>query len=302
MKTYLLIILILVGFKLSAQTYHPFPTKNTIWTQMSPNPNYFEHDIFHIYALKNNDTTINGKLYHKLYNSEDTTFTERELCGGIREENKKVYFYALTSLTYPREQTIPGTESLLYDFSLKVGDIITSDNFRLAGPNLFVSNIDSILIGTEYRKSITFYNLPYLTWVEGIGSLIGIITMNGLYPTSGGSMNNLICFRQNNEILYHNSEYDDCFYKNDYNSINDNKLVKEITIEPNPVLATCKVSYSASYYRLEIVNLFGIVVHKYDVIGQTSTIVDRQGLPSGIYFIKLNGRGVVSETIKAIFN
>lgn len=269
---------------------------------MSPNPIYFEHDIFHIYALKDNDTTINGKLYHKLYNSEDTIFTEKELCGGIREENKKVYFYALDSLSYPMEQTIPGTEYLLYDFSLKVGDIITRDSFRISGPDLFVSKIDSILIGTEYRKSITFDNVWYLTWVEGIGSLRGIITMNGPYPTGYGSMNNLICFRQNNEILYHNSGYDDCFYKNDYNSINGNKAVKEITIEPNPVSTTCKLSYTENYNQIQIVNMFGIVVREYNVNGQTSTIVDRNGLPSGIYFIKLNGHGVVGATIKAIFD
>ncbi len=301
MKNYLVIILILLGFTTTAQTYHPFPTKNTIWTQMSPNPSYFEHDIFHIYALKDNDTTINGKLYHKLYNSEDSIFTEKELCGGIREENKKVYFYALDSLPYPREQTIPGTEYLLYDFSLKIGDMITSDHFRLIAP-ISVSNIDSILIGTEYRKSITFDDVQEMTWVEGIGSLRGIITVTAPSLASGGSKNNLICFRQNNEILYHNKGYDNCFYKNDYNSVEVSNFAKAIILAPNPVSATCKLSYSACYYQLQIVSLFGIVVREYNVTGQTSTIVDRNGLPSGIYFIKLIGHGEVNATIKAIFN
>lgn len=304
MKSCLVIISILFGFTSTAQNYHPFPTKNTIWTQMSPNPIRFEHDIFHIYALKDNDTTINGMLYHKLYNSEDTIFTEKELCGGIREEDKKVYFYALDSLTYPREGTIPGTEYLLYDFSLKVGDMITRDNYRVGAP-LSVTHIDSILIGTTYRKSINFdYDYEYdMSWIEGIGSLRGIITLTGGYLTSSGSKNNLICFRQNREILYHNRGYgNDCFYKNDHNSVEVNNFAKAIVLAPNPVSATCMVSYSACYYQLQIVSLFGIVVREFNVTGQTSTIVDRHGLPSGIYFIKLNGNGVASVTIKAIFN
>jgi hypothetical protein len=304
MKNYLVIISILLGFTSAAQIYHPFPTKNTIWTQMSPNPSRFEHDIFHIYALKDNDTTINGKIYHKLYNSEDTVFTEKELCGGIREEDKKVYYYSLDSLIYPREQTIPGTEYLLYDFSLKVGDMITRDNYRVGAP-LSVSHIDSILIGTEYRKSINFdFDYGYeMSWIEGIGSLRGIITVTGGYLTSGGSKNNLICFRQNNEILYHNTGYgNNCFYKNDYNSLEVSNFDKPFILAPNPVSATCKVSFSACYYQLQIVSLFGIVVREYNVTGQTSIIVDRHGLPSGIYFIKLNGHEVISATIKAIFN
>jgi len=158
-------------------------------------------------------------------------------------------------------------------------------------------------MGTEYRKSINFdYDYGYeMSWIEGIGSLRGIITLTAPSLTGSGSGNNLICFRQNNELLYHNSGYDNCFYKNDYNEIKMSHLAKDIILEPNPVLGTCKVSYSAGYYHLQIVNLFGIIVREYNVTGQTSTIINREGLPAGIYFIRLTGQNNSYSILKVIY-
>jgi hypothetical protein len=88
MKYYLVIFILVTGINLRAQIYHPFPTKNAMWTEMYYGlyPDY--EVVFHSYALKDKDTTINGKVYHKLYHSIDTMFTEDELCGGLREDNK----------------------------------------------------------------------------------------------------------------------------------------------------------------------------------------------------------------------
>ncbi len=77
--------------QMQSSTYHPFPTKNTLWTEAYYNPYPDEYSLFHAFALKDGDTTIKGKLYHKIYHSTDTIFTENKLCGGIREENKKIY-------------------------------------------------------------------------------------------------------------------------------------------------------------------------------------------------------------------
>src|ERR1035437_3735778 len=134
MKNYLVIILLLLSFALSAQTYHPFPTKNAMWTETYEILSVFDQPEFHCYALKDQDTTINNKLYHKLYHSLDTLFTESKLCAGIREENKRIYFYPIDSIGYPGQLTYPSkkVEFVLYDFSLEVGDSIDSNTFRLS--------------------------------------------------------------------------------------------------------------------------------------------------------------------------
>jgi len=123
------------------------------------NPYPDSYSKFHSFALKDSDTTINGKLYHKLYHSYDTTFTESNLCGGIREQNKKIYFYAIDSIPLLGQLTFPSrrSEEILFDFSLELGDIIRNDSFRISHPDsLVVEKIDSILIGMEYRKRYTF--------------------------------------------------------------------------------------------------------------------------------------------------
>jgi hypothetical protein len=174
MKHLLFIIFLLAGFTLTAQTYHPFPTKNALWTEMYYYPDKDAHaPEFHCYALKDNDTTINGKLYHKLYHSTDTIFTESKLCGGIREENKRIYFYAIDSITLLGQLTFPSKklEIILFDFSLKLGDTIRSDQFNIGYPDkLIVAIMDSTLVGTQYRKTLTFgYTatiiIPWAKWV-----------------------------------------------------------------------------------------------------------------------------------------
>ena len=215
MKCYLSItFLLLTGFALKAQTYYPFPTKNTIWTEgyYSPYPDTYK--TFHCFALKDGDTTINGKLYHKLYHSNDTIFTEDKLCGGIREDNKKIYYYSIDSLPYQYIGIQTGSEVILYDFTLKLGDTIRNNLFRISHPDkLIVFIVDSILIGTQYRKTYTFgypnasKALPWATWVEGIGSLRGLLFATGDLPTSG-VWNDVICFRQDYNILYHDTSYD----------------------------------------------------------------------------------------------
>ena len=92
----------------------------------------------------------------------DTTYIvdDNQLEGRIFVEDKKVYF-----------QPKDGTKSLMYDFSLKVGDI-----FYVGSSEYFLLSIDSIQIWNEYRKKYNFaknkeQNDAEFSVVEGIGSL-----------------------------------------------------------------------------------------------------------------------------------
>ncbi len=106
-----------------------------MWTEMYYYPDEDNHaPVFHCYALKDNDTVINGNLYHKLYHSTDTIFTEDKLIGGLREDNKKVYYYSIKTVSFSPEckytDIAKDTEILLYDFSFKIGDTVCN-----YGPN-----------------------------------------------------------------------------------------------------------------------------------------------------------------------
>lgn len=311
--------MILTSITLTAQTYHPFPTKNTIWTEMYFNPYPNENLKFHCFALKDNDTIINNKIYHKLYHSTDTLFTETKLCGGIREENRKVYFYAIDSIPYLGMLTFPSkkTESILFDFSLKLGDTIKNDSFRIGYPDkLVVFMVDSVLVGMEYRKAYTFGYpnapdpIPWAVWVEGIGSLRGLMFATGDVPTNG-LFNDLICFRQDNVFLYHYDNnninqyhyhrYNTCFYiKPNVVEIvaTDIKLI----IAPNPVRTNACVEFMRpDYYRLILTDLFGRQLMDYNVEGKSSIEISRAGLPNGLYLVSIYDRHGNMQTTKVIF-
>lgn len=317
MKTYLFILLIMVGFSLYAQTYHPFPTKNTLWTEMYFNPYPNEYSEFHCFALKDNDTTINSKLYHKLYHSTDTLFTEANLCGAIREENKRVYYYSINSLTYRFMEIEAKKEYVLYDFSLNICDTIKNDSFSISSTDkLVVFSVDSVLVGTEYRKSYTFAypnapdSIPWAVWIEGVGSLRGLLFATGDVP-SNGLFNDLICFRQDNVFLYHYDNnninqyhydrYNDCYYIKP-NAVEMIAANTKIIIVPNPVKTIARIEFEKPDYRkLILTDLYGRTLRGYNIEGKTSIKLSRVGLPNGIYFITIYDKHGNKKTARVIF-
>lgn len=312
MKNYLLILLVFSCLTLKAQTYHPFPAKNAMWTETYETLSTFNQPEFHCFALKDQDTTINNKLYHKLYHSIDTLFTEDKLCGGIREENKRIYFYPIDSIEYPGQLTYPSTktEFVLYDFSLSVGDSIDSDTFRLSIADypgfLKVVKIDSILIGNEYRKAIHFGRttssraIPNATWIEGVGNIKGLLFETGEECDCGIS-SWLTCFFEENVNLYHVGTKD-CFYYLNPTGARINQNPKELTIRPNPISSSAIVEFDGNnYFKLKLVNLYGVAFHEYNIKGMSSIEIYKENLPSGIYLVLVEDNQKNVCTTKLIF-
>lgn len=80
---------------------------------------------------------------------------------------------------------------------------------------LILVSIDSILVGNDYRKIFYFgesiYDLiPFTSWVEGIGQLRGLLFATGSLPNNG-LWNDLVCFRQENRVLYQCNNW--CMYQ-----------------------------------------------------------------------------------------
>jgi len=308
MKYKLIWIFLLPGLALNAQTYCPFPTHDAQWTEMYFNPFPDEYTVFHSFALKDGDTVINGKHYHKLYYSTDTSFTEEKLCGAIREENRKIYYYSIDSIPLEYTGIAPATEVLLYDFNLKTGDTIYNyiDQYWIDPYDylLVVLKSDSILIGTEYRRRLTFGYcatsiIPWAQWVEGVGSLRGLLFMTGEVPTNG-LWNDLICFRQEGSLLYHFDYYDYCYYKNPDGFVEETTH-QNIKVIPNPAFSSARIELDKQdYTKMIMTDLFGNTVKTFDIQGKLSLEIHRGEMPPGIYFLIFQGNHY-AQTIKVIF-
>jgi hypothetical protein len=231
MKKILLLFVILTLNKIGFCQYVHFPDSNALWILDFVGPE--------VYAV-NGDTTINNVGYKKYFvcnfcvNILPTT-----LYGFLREDTltKKVFGFT----------TDTTSEQLLYDFSLNVGDTTSVFSFMWGTYGyafVKVSAIDSILILGQYRKRLAIVDLGGNSnsypefWIEGIGSTFGLFKsgITGHPPNSWGGLGvpQLVCFQQNDSLLYHNQNFSGC-YPNQWLGNRSSLKDKTIQIFPNPV-------------------------------------------------------------------
>lgn len=205
MRKLLLFLSLGTLFTANAQTsvYHQFPDSIATWNFKFEIPCWAVGGMSDVdYSLSiTGDTTISSQVYHKLH----TPFVQINSTGnctvpvpvgyrgGLREDTlaRKVYYMAPS-------QTV---EQLLYDFNLQVGDTVTGVLRALNGPPDQVTVIDSVLVGSSYRKRWHINPLYNMFIIEGLGSTYGLFEASPGYVTDYPSYT-LLCFSQDNQVQY----------------------------------------------------------------------------------------------------
>jgi len=241
-KLILLLFLAAIGLPFGGFTQEYVPFVDTIKDWNVTNTSYsYGGSVATINTMKlhisSSDTIINDTAYYKLINTGQYNFFLPEgIIGFIREDTagRKVYFRESTYTFYePKDR-------LLYDFSLEQGD--TTEIFGLhhclTHSNAYrVSSTGTItLLNGEERK--TWQLIPLAEnpveadeWIEGIGSLNGLI-FPGCYELSTISISfNLLCYYEDEVNLYL-STGDTCFI--DYTTGLEANLNSKIKLYPNP--------------------------------------------------------------------
>lgn len=297
-KTFVLIVMqfaLIISLSLKAQTqsyeYIPIVKEGLqIWTTDQKYGQYNEQYRYERLALTEEDTIIDGKSYKKLY-----SFTEREfnietatfVCGIRENENKQVFV-----ASYHNQQ-----EFLLYDFSLTEGDSILADGEYELYFN--VTNVDTLVFNGVERREITlqFYNYAWVTWIEGIGNIEGLLMDWRSYTMAMDPMPNvrLRCYEYNEECLYSdfsfNESIDDC-YTPLYTGLEENQIQNNISLYPNPTKERVYINTSIPIKKITISNLLGQEIKKYNNLETTSSI-NISGLNEGVYFVKIYTEKVV---------
>lgn len=304
-KTFVLIVMqfaLIISLSLKAQTqsyeYIPIVKEGLqIWTIDQKYGQYNEQYRYERLALTEEDTIIDGKSYKKLY-----SFTEREfdietatfVCGIRENENKQVFV-----ASYHNQQ-----EFLLYDFSLTEGDSILAESNGEYDLYFNVTDIDTIdYNGVERRKiTLQFYNYAWVTWIEGIGNIEGLLMDWRSYTMAMDPMPNvrLRCYEHNEECLYSDFSFNesiyDC-YTPLYTGLEENETQNNILLYPNPAKERLYINTSIPIKQMTICNLLGQEIQKYNNLETTSSI-DIRGLKEGVYFVKLSTeKGVYATKI-----
>ena len=161
-----------------SQTFNYFEN-NPMWKQSSScgsdHPCIVKDDF--VYYLKG-DSTIDNFTYKKVFKrgvfshqwydegpapeSCKDRYTFNQFHALVRQEDQKVYLW---DINQPKDR-------MIYNFGLKLGDTLPQTLIQNQ-TNLVVSNIDSILVETEYRKRFHVNNSNFL--IEGIGNSRGFL-------------------------------------------------------------------------------------------------------------------------------
>jgi hypothetical protein len=204
----LFIALLFVTAQMKAQSslYNPFPDSSATWNESVHWYNDTCDGNEYYTTIINGDTTINSVVYHELFETgysysaicgDSTTYFTNKYIGSIRQNVllKEIYIF-------PKGDT---SAALLYDFNLSLGDTLPATYLGAARHN-YVSSVDSVLIGSSYRKifgiSLLDSSYVYASLIEGIGSTLGLVAPVTL-PVEYSYLLN--CFSQNGQTLYPDS-------------------------------------------------------------------------------------------------
>ncbi len=290
MKNLVFFLFLIITLSIQAQTsiYHPFPDTNAIWNEqynMGLSCTYSENYSYII----GRDTIIGTNNYHQLIipyvlRSGDTTCTIVHYDGyvGCYRHNvvsKKVFYVS-------KNDTI---EHLLYDFSLQVGGI--TPGFSMWGCTVspdYITAIDSIFIGTDYRKMWIVGTPPYNnSIIEGIGYSTGLLY--GCIGYLDSPFSQLTCFQQNNLTLYPDSN-SNCGIINLIES--NSRKETPIEIYPNPfcseaIFKILDINFLDS--KLKIFDQNGKLIKQLIITSQSTAII-LDNIPKGLYFYQLNNK------------
>jgi hypothetical protein len=216
--------------------------------------------------------------------SDDSTQTHWRAIGLVREDlNKGLYYKNL----YGTQE-----EQLLYNYNLELNDTVKIPNIFLDQDSSFfiVSNIENVFIDGNIRKKYLLvypeYNNFTETWIEGIGSLQGIL-WPGRY--GAGSIPTLLCCFRDDELIYKNPDYDQCYYSktrtDGFNSIRSGQFKVIQGFSNQQVILQFA---DKKQRKISVFNSAGALVDAFDA-RETEEILNISGYQSGLYFVSSTG-------------
>lgn len=311
-KLLLFLIITTTTFNVIAQIledYYPFPEDSMIWNIKYENG--IEYDSDEIRLGMFGDTLIEGIQYNKIYSLVDTTYNPNPdrsvyFCG-LREENKSIYI-----------KFEGRDEEILYDFNLEIGDsIIYTRGGVFTGifePELFLETH----CDTFYRKVVSIDTIPlidgsmrrryHLTntegvwsnyWVEGLGDIywLGLINPYITDAYTNGDSWHPQCYKIGNQIIYLNSNCDDCFCRLYSEIETPSKKHNDYKLYPNPVHNYLFIN--SDFQHDAVINIYdstgALILSK--ATDSNSNAINVQKLKSGIYYLRItnNNGGVQSK-------
>lgn len=304
-KLNLILIIQLFYLCVFSQQYIPFPVDSARWGEYHWQSN-FKKDLQYyttwqkISYYLNGDTLINDTLFHKLYKDQisgeskllsngqpkDVKYDGNyQLYGFMREDNKIIYF---SRVEYPQE-------FILYNFNdLNIGDsIYCKDPYSYHYNSAFpVISIDSIYRMNSYHKRyyIGAWTMDSLYFIEGIGSTTGLFPSYEEFEWG----DDLVCFIKNNEIVWNQYSWSECYDPLNFREMNMNKF----SVFPNPAKDILFIQNTDNINEsiIELYDILGKLVIVKKLFGQNLKL-DISNIKPGFYLLNFKNQRQVYRII-----
>ena len=201
-------LMMMGGITMKAQDYHPIVEEGKQWNVLFSypwNPPEPQHKYTDIYKIEG-DTLLDGVTYKVMYATRNENLTGWNLWGFLRETEDGQVFSRRPSTS---------DEQLLYDFSMEVGDTICMCDYGFYECCMVVVEKGESLVNEEPRQQIVleypFGNGEREVWIEGIGSLYGIVDSGSLFLVGGST--DLLCYYEDGDLIWQNTTlgYNECY-------------------------------------------------------------------------------------------
>jgi len=299
MKLFLTLILTFLLFSVKAQTsvYHPFPDSAATWNIHYKQFCFMNGTSDQNYSITMaGDTVINSQVYHKLTTPYVQIYTSgcgtmgTGYKGAIRQDkiNRKVFFVPPSG----------SAEQLLYDFTMQVGDTVKGYAETIAPPRDRVISIDSVLVGSTYRKRWKVNSNYNIYFIEGVGSTYGLIMKSPGNLLDGSGDLTITCFQQNGKTVYPDTVTSCKLITTSVNTTEGNP--NEINIFPNPSndSFTIDLRQALSVNAIYIKDILGNTVFHRQLSSGSYIHVDH--LKSGVYFLMTSSNDMVLPGVRKI--
>lgn len=226
-RVLLLLLMIIGGVSLKAQVefVHVGAEWNVLWqSNNAAVPLYITESL-----MIADNTVVDGLTYKILLrklSSETSNWQgshDYELYGLMREDSGKVFYKPINQ----------ETEFLLYDFCMNVNDTAVMYYCQNTNNEITV-RVDSIttehIAGADRRifhiSCKDLYSPDWMqtnTWVEGIGDMAGLLYSCHPVNAGGITMRRLLCYHEDDNLLFIDEEFNSCEVDNNVNYIEENE-------------------------------------------------------------------------------
>lgn len=244
------------------------------------------------------DSIIEDVEYVKVFHSVDQAQELYELIGFVRETpDKKVFF----------RQHSEAQEYLMYDLGANVNDTIVVAELSISedfvgvfydeNHPVIVTFIDTVYFAEQNRKRLHIHNGADF-WIEGIGSMKGMFKNEFLFV---GSNNKLLCYYEEDIVLYHDSEFNSCIISTEIQTANDN-YETDVIIYPNPLSGSFTIKTLPTQLQNIQVSIYDITgkLMKTKFLISSETVIETREWSAGIYNCVFFVNGQFSHSKKIV--